>query len=96
MESPTYLVVFTGRTLYNIGNGNPVKLLDFIEAIETSLGIKAKKNFMDMQPGDVYQTYAEIEDLFEATGQRAKTIVKESVADFLEWYKCIEPVTDSV
>ena len=73
-------------SIYNIGNGNPVKLLDFIEAMETSLEIKAEKNFMDMQPGDVYQTYAEVEDLFEVTGQRAKTPVKEGVAEFVKWY----------
>ena len=73
-------------SIYNIGNGNPVKLLDFIEAMETSFEIKAEKNFMDMQPGDVYQTYAEVEDLFEVTGQRAKTPVKEGVAEFVKWY----------
>lgn len=74
-------------SIYNIGNGNPVKLLDFIEAMETSLGIKAKQNFMDMQPGDVYQTYAEVEDLFEVTGHRAKTSVKDGVAKFVNWYR---------
>ncbi|WP_068546661.1 NAD-dependent epimerase [Thalassotalea crassostreae] len=74
-------------SIYNIGNGNPVKLLDFIEAMETSLEVKAEKNFMDMQPGDVYQTYAEVEDLFEVTGQRPKTSVKEGVAEFVNWYR---------
>jgi UDP-glucuronate 4-epimerase len=74
-------------SIYNIGNGNPVKLLDFIEAMEDSLGIKAEKNFMDMQPGDVYQTYAEVEDLFKVTGHKAQVSVKDGVNRFVEWYR---------
>ncbi len=74
-------------SIYNIGNGNPVKLLDFIEAMENSLGIKAEKNFMDMQPGDVYQTYAEVEDLFEVTGHKPAVSVAEGVESFVKWYK---------
>ncbi|WNC67419.1 NAD-dependent epimerase [Thalassotalea nanhaiensis] len=74
-------------SIYNIGNGNPVKLLDFIEAMETSLGIKAEKNFMDMQPGDVYQTYAEVEDLFEVTDYKPAVSVSEGVENFVKWYK---------
>ena len=49
--------------LYNIGNGNPVKLMDFVSALENALGIEAKKNFMPMQPGDVYATYVDTEGL---------------------------------
>jgi len=73
--------------VYNIGNGNPVKLMDFIEALENSLGIEAKKNFMPMQAGDVYQTYADTADLFEATGYKPIMSVKEGVQDFVDWYK---------
>lgn len=73
--------------VFNIGNGNPVKLLDFIESLESSLGIEAKKNFMPMQAGDVYQTYAEVEDLFSATGHRPQFGVKEGVEKFVNWYK---------
>ncbi|NMP16523.1 NAD-dependent epimerase [Thalassotalea sp. Y01] len=73
--------------VFNIGNGNPVKLLDFVESLEESLGIEAKKNFMPMQPGDVYQTYAEVEDLFEVTGVRPQVSVRDGVARFVDWYR---------
>lgn len=73
--------------VFNIGNGNPVKLLDFVESLESSLGMEVKKNFMPMQPGDVYQTYAEVEDLFEVTGHRPKVGVEEGVKRFVKWYR---------
>ncbi|HIH0901134.1 TPA: NAD-dependent epimerase [Vibrio cholerae] len=73
--------------VYNIGNGQPVKLMEYIEALENSLGIEAKKNFMPMQPGDVYQTYADTQALFEATGYLPSVNVKEGVAEFVTWYK---------
>lgn len=73
--------------LYNIGHGSPINLMDFIQAIESELGIEAKKNFRGMQPGDVYQTYADTQDLFAATGYQPKVGVKEGVARFVAWYK---------
>ncbi|WP_068544672.1 NAD-dependent epimerase [Thalassotalea crassostreae] len=74
-------------SIYNIGNGNPVKLLDFIESMEDSLGVKAEKTLMPMQPGDVYQTYAEVEDLYKVTGHKATVAIDEGVANFVAWYK---------
>ncbi|WP_409306240.1 NAD-dependent epimerase [Pectobacterium sp. B1J-3] len=73
--------------VYNIGNGSPVKLMDFVTALENSLGIEAKKNFLPMQPGDVYQTWADTDDLFAVTGYRPKVGVNEGVARFVEWYR---------
>lgn len=73
--------------VYNIGHGSPVRLMDFIEALETSLGIEAKKNFMPMQPGDVYATYADTEDLFAATAYTPKVKVQDGVQKFVEWYR---------
>ncbi|HIF9219999.1 TPA: NAD-dependent epimerase [Photobacterium damselae] len=73
--------------VYNIGHGSPVKLMDYIEALEEALGIEAKKNFMDMQPGDVYMTYADTEDLFNATGYKPEVKVKEGVKAFVDWYR---------
>ncbi|WP_434138452.1 NAD-dependent epimerase [Photobacterium leiognathi] len=73
--------------VYNIGHGSPVKLMDYIEALEDSLGIEAKKNFMDMQPGDVYMTYADTEDLFNATGYKPEVKVKEGIKAFVDWYR---------
>lgn len=58
--------------VYNIGHGSPVKLMDFITALESALGVEAKKNFMPMQPGDVYATYADTQDLFTATDYQRK------------------------
>ncbi|MGJ8693627.1 MAG: NAD-dependent epimerase [Thalassotalea sp.] len=73
--------------VFNIGNGNPVKLTEFIDALEDSLGMTADKNLMPMQPGDVYQTYAEVEDLFAATGYKPKMTVQQGVQNFVDWYK---------
>lgn len=73
--------------VYNIGHGSPVKLMDYIEALEAALGVEAKKNFMPMQPGDVYATYADTQDLFEATGYQPQVKVKEGVQAFVDWYR---------
>lgn len=73
--------------VYNIGHGSPIKLMDFVKAIEDELGVEAKKNFREMQPGDVYQTYADTQDLFEATGYKPKVGIKEGVKEFIDWYK---------
>ncbi|MBQ4776532.1 NAD-dependent epimerase [Pectobacterium versatile] len=73
--------------IYNIGNGSPVKLMDFVTALENALGMEAKKNFLSMQPGDVYQTWADTEDLFRVTGYQPKMSVDDGVAKFVEWYR---------
>ena len=73
--------------VYNIGNGSPVKLMDFIEAIEKILGKKAKKNLLPMQPGDVPSTYADTTALERDLGYKPYTNVKEGIAKFIEWYK---------
>lgn len=73
--------------VYNIGHGSPINLMDFVKAIEDELGIVAKKNFREMQPGDVYQTYADTQDLFAVTGYQPKVGVKEGVAEFVAWYR---------
>ncbi|MEZ9887911.1 NAD-dependent epimerase [Vibrio breoganii] len=73
--------------VFNIGHGSPVKLMEYIEALEDALGVEAKKNFMPMQPGDVYATYADTEDLFKATGYIPLVKVKEGVKAFADWYK---------
>ncbi|WP_429040730.1 NAD-dependent epimerase [Aeromonas media] len=73
--------------LYNIGNGSPVRLLDFVEAIETALGKPAIRNLLPMQPGDVLATWADTEALFEATGYKPKMALQEGVESFVAWYK---------
>jgi UDP-glucuronate 4-epimerase len=73
--------------VYNIGHGSPINLMDFIGAIETELGVEAKKNFREMQPGDVYKTFAETQDLFDATGYKPQVSVEEGVKKLVAWYK---------
>lgn len=87
VESGTPASSSAPYAVYNIGHGSPINLMDFVKAIEDELGIEAKKNFREMQPGDVYQTYADTEDLFAATGYKPKVTVKEGVAEFVAWYK---------
>jgi UDP-glucuronate 4-epimerase len=73
--------------IYNIGNNTPVQLNDFIAAIEDALGRKAKKDLMDMQPGDVPATFANIDDLARDVGFRPATPIEEGIARFVEWYR---------
>lgn len=73
--------------IHNIGNGQPVKLMDFVAALENALDKTAQKNFMPMQPGDVYATYADTRSLYEATGYQPNVGVAEGVAKFVEWYR---------
>lgn len=73
--------------VYNIGHGSPINLMEFIQEIESALGIEAQKNFREMQAGDVYKTFADTEDLFAATGYTPQVGVKEGVAKFVQWYR---------
>ncbi len=73
--------------LYNIGNNNPIKLLTYIEALESALGTVAKKNMMPMQPGDVHETSSDSRPLYEITGFKPQTQVLEGVQKFVDWYK---------
>jgi UDP-glucuronate 4-epimerase len=73
--------------IYNLGNHQPVELLRFVEIIERALGIKAHKAFLPMQPGDVVSTYAQTDDLYEATGFRPGTPLEEGLPKFVDWYR---------
>src|SRR5690606_21687768 len=73
--------------VYNIGNNNSVKLLDFIEAIESSIGKKALREYLPMQPGDVEKTWADVEDLIKDYGYSPNTSIKDGVDKFITWYK---------
>ena len=86
-QNPDPSSSFTPYRLYNIGNNNPVELLDFISAIEKALGKKAIKNLMPLQPGDVPATYADIDDLVKAVDYRPNTPIEVGVGNFVEWYK---------
>jgi UDP-glucuronate 4-epimerase len=72
--------------VYNIGNNNPVKLMDFITAIENRLGKKISKNMMPIQPGDVPATFADVKDLVEDLGYKPETPIQDGVNQFVDWY----------
>ena len=71
----------------NIGNSDKVRLLDFIEAIEAETGITARRNYMDMQKGDVFATWADASLLRNLTGYAPQTDVRDGVAKFVAWYR---------
>jgi len=73
--------------VYNIGNSSPVRLLDFIEALENELGKKAQKNMLPLQPGDVEATWADVNDLMDDTGYQPATPIQEGIKQFVAWYK---------
>lgn len=73
--------------IFNIGNGSPVELMRYIEAIESSLGMKGSYNMMDIQPGDVPATHADTESLHKYINYRPSTTVEEGVDQFIKWYK---------
>ena len=73
--------------IYNIGNNSPVELLDYIEAIEESLKIKSEKELLPLQPGDVPDTYADIDDLVEEFDFKPQMSLKQGVNNFVNWYK---------
>ena len=73
--------------VYNIGNNSPIKLMDFIETLEKALGKTAKKEYLPMQPGDVYQTYADVSELERDFNFRPSTNIEEGLKRFSRWYK---------
>jgi UDP-glucuronate 4-epimerase len=72
--------------VYNIGNNSPVRLMDFIEAIENRLGKTAKKNFLPLQAGDVPETFANVEDLIRDIDYKPQTSIQDGVNKFIDWY----------
>ena len=73
--------------VYNIGNSQPIKLMDFISEVEKAAGKEAQKEFLPMQPGDVYQTYADSSALAEATGFKPATPLAEGIKKTVEWFR---------
>jgi len=73
--------------LYNIGNNDPVELMHYIETLEACLGMKAQKELLPLQPGDVPDTYANVEDLVADFGYKPTTSVEQGVAEFVDWYR---------
>ena len=72
--------------VYNIGNNNPEKLMYFIETLEKAIGKTAEKEFLPMQPGDVYQTYADVSDLQRDFDFKPSTSIEDGLSRFAKWY----------
>lgn len=73
--------------VYNIGNNNPEKLMDFITVLEECLGMEAKKEYLPMQPGDVYRTYADVTELIKDFDFKPDTSMKDGMKKFVQWFK---------
>jgi UDP-glucuronate 4-epimerase len=78
---------FAPYKIYNIGNNRPVSLMRFINILEEKIGKKAEKIYMDMQPGDVLRTYADVSDLEKDIGFKPSTSLEQGLAEFVRWYK---------
>ena len=86
-DAPTPSSSCVPYKLYNIGNNHPVKLMDFIHAIERALGKKARIDYLPMQPGDVPATYADVNDLISDIGFKPSTSIDQGIENFVDWYK---------
>ena len=86
-SNPSPATSLSPYRLFNIGNNNPVKLLDYILALESAIGIKAIKEFLPMQPGDVAKTNSNTDKLNEWVDFVPKTSVKEGISNFVNWYR---------
>ena len=73
--------------VYNIGNQSPVRLMDFVRALEKALGEEAEKVFLPMQPGDVYETYSDVSELSKDFGFAPHTSIEDGLKSFAEWFK---------
>ena len=78
---------FAPYKIYNIGNNQPVQLMEFINILEDKIGKKSEKVYMDMQPGDVLRTYADVSDLEKDVNFKPKTTIEEGLSKFISWYK---------
>jgi UDP-glucuronate 4-epimerase len=78
---------YTPYKLYNIGNNQPVELMRFIQVLEECLGMEAQKNWLPMQPGDVFATFADIDDLETDVGFRPSTPIEVGIPQFVQWYR---------
>ncbi len=86
-KNPDPATSFAPYRVFNIGNNQPVKLLDFISILENEIGKKAIQEFVPMQPGDVYSTFANISKLNELVGYIPKTTIDKGLQKFVKWYQ---------
>jgi len=86
-DSPDSATSYAPYQLYNIGNNQPVELMHYIEVLEDCLGKKAEKNLLPLQPGDVPDTYANVQDLIDDVGYKPDTAVEQGIENFVKWYR---------
>lgn len=86
-EKPDSATSAAPYRVYNIGNSEPVNLMRYIEVLEDCLGIKAERNLLPLQPGDVPDTYADVTELVDEVGYQPNTSVEDGIAKFVEWYR---------
>jgi UDP-glucuronate 4-epimerase len=86
-QSPNPSNSFAPYRLYNIGNNNPVELMELITTLEKCLGMEAKKEFLPMQMGDMLATYADVDDLIADVGFKPATPISEGLEKFVAWYR---------
>ena len=90
-DNPDTATSLAPYRLYNIGNNSPVDLMHYIEVLEQCLGKKAEKNMLPLQPGDVPDTYADVQDLVDDVGYKPETSVEDGISRFVDWYKNFYP-----
>lgn len=95
-ECPDPGTSFAPYRLYNIGNNRPVSLERFIDVLEEKLGVKAIREYLPMQPGDVPETFADVDDLMRDTGFRPVTTIEEGIGRFVEWYRAYYDIPATV
>lgn len=83
---PSNLEIEIRHKIYNIGSCNPINLMEFIKIIEDKIGITAIKEYVTNQPGDVFQTYADVSEIIKDTNYSPKTSLKEGISNFINWY----------
>jgi UDP-glucuronate 4-epimerase len=86
-EHPDAGSSYAAYKLYNIGNNRPTELLEFISELEKALGMKAEMNLLPLQPGDVLETFADVDDLIRDVGFKPATTIQEGLPRFVDWYR---------
>ena len=86
-DFPNPSTSWTCHRIFNLGSNNPIALNTFIALLENEIGIKAKKNFVAMQPGDIQETYSDNESIYDWSGFKERTKLTKGIKNFIQWYK---------
>jgi UDP-glucuronate 4-epimerase len=86
-EHPDVASSYAPYKVYNIGNNRPTELMEFIAVLQDTLGMKAEMNLLPLQPGDVLETYADVDELIRDVGFRPSTSIQQGLPRFVDWYR---------